>query len=86
MGPDRLKVVDPGPHLVELLRTPFPATCLNLSEIILGQQRSMTGRLRPWPILPRGLPTMGWKRSVIVDGAERAGSRWLRQGVAVQWL
>ena len=32
-------VVDTSTHFVELVCTPFPGACLQLSEIILGLQR-----------------------------------------------
>lgn len=36
VGTHRAEVVDTSPHFVELVCAPFPATSLNLSEIIFG--------------------------------------------------
>ena len=40
---NRPEMVDTAPHFVELVRTPCPATCLKLSEMIVGKQRKHDG-------------------------------------------
>jgi len=59
-------MVDTAPHFVELVRTPCPATCLKLSEMIVGKQRKHDGETAAVRAvgMKRSLRTGSWSTRV----------------------